>query len=231
MAGLDYLDGFDEEGGFDQQAVARAFRGMQDERRQYEARRSAQTQKMFEEGLQYLRQQRSGPTASERMFALASAFLQPRRYRGFGATLANVLPTLSALTAAENEAKTRTADDLFRFQRDYARSNLEDEGKDINTRLQELLEFAKLSKPQRGRIVTTQQGGGAYEVGDDGTVKILVAPNPGDKSFGSPVGVGGIQEGATATNPTTGQKIIFRGGQWVPLGGGGGNATGGFPGG
>lgn len=37
-----------------------------------------------------------------------------------------------------------------------------------------------------------------------------------------------IQEGATATNPKTGQKLQFKNGQWVPVGGGSGNATGGF---
>lgn len=37
-----------------------------------------------------------------------------------------------------------------------------------------------------------------------------------------------VQEGATATNPQTGEKIIFRNGQWQAAGGGGGNATGGF---
>jgi hypothetical protein len=31
---------------------------------------------------------------------------------------------------------------------------------------------------------------------------------------GSAASSGGIQEGATATNPTTGQKIVFRGGKW-----------------
>lgn len=31
---------------------------------------------------------------------------------------------------------------------------------------------------------------------------------------------GGVQEGATATNPQTGQKIQFKGGQWVPMQGG-----------
>lgn len=37
------------------------------------------------------------------------------------------------------------------------------------------------------------------------------------------------QEGQTATNPQTGEKLIFRGGQWVPVGGGVSNGTGGFP--
>ena len=40
---------------------------------------------------------------------------------------------------------------------------------------------------------------------------------------------GGIAEGATATNPQTGAKIQYRNGQWVPMGGGASNGTGGFP--
>jgi hypothetical protein len=39
---------------------------------------------------------------------------------------------------------------------------------------------------------------------------------------------GGIQEGATATNPQTNEKIIFRNGRWQPVGGSVGNGTGGF---
>lgn len=37
-----------------------------------------------------------------------------------------------------------------------------------------------------------------------------------------------IQEGATATNPQTGEKVIFRNGAWQPMGGSVGNGTGGF---
>lgn len=37
-----------------------------------------------------------------------------------------------------------------------------------------------------------------------------------------------IQDGATATNPKTGEKVKFQNGQWVPVGGGSSNATGGF---
>ena len=41
---------------------------------------------------------------------------------------------------------------------------------------------------------------------------------------------GGTQDGATATNPKTGEKVVFRNGQWQPMGGGGSNVTNGFPG-
>lgn len=46
----------------------------------------------------------------------------------------------------------------------------------------------------------------------------------------APAQAGGVSEGATATNPKTGEKIQYKGGQWVPMGGGAGNGTGGFPG-
>lgn len=62
-------------------------------------------------------------------------------------------------------------------------------------------------------------GGGVAGVNTmDGTARLLIAPNPGTAQTGSPV-AGGVQEGATATNPQTGAKIIFRNGQWQPMGG------------
>lgn len=39
---------------------------------------------------------------------------------------------------------------------------------------------------------------------------------------------GGVTEGQTATNPQTGEKIIYQGGQWVPMGGGGARVTSNF---
>ena len=44
------------------------------------------------------------------------------------------------------------------------------------------------------------------------------------------IGTPAITDGATATNPETGEKIIYRNGQWEPAGGASGNAGGGFPG-
>jgi hypothetical protein len=60
-----------------------------------------------------------------------------------------------------------------------------------------------------------------------GGISTVIAPNPGDAAPFSPVG-GVVAEGATATNPQTGEKIIFRGGQWVPTGGGASNGAGNF---
>ena len=38
----------------------------------------------------------------------------------------------------------------------------------------------------------------------------------------------GIQDGSTATNPKTGEKVVYRNGAWQPLGGGDSNVTSGF---
>jgi len=76
-------------------------------------------------------------------------------------------------------------------------------------------------------IPYTQGGGVAGYNTATGAVNTIIQPNPGGYQTGAPVG-GGFKEGQTATNPQTGEKVQFRGGQWVPMGGGSGNATGGF---
>lgn len=43
------------------------------------------------------------------------------------------------------------------------------------------------------------------------------AAAPADPAAAAPARAGGIPEGSTATNPQTGERRIFRGGQWVPL--------------
>jgi hypothetical protein len=79
---------------------------------------------------------------------------------------------------------------------------------------------------QDSKVVNTTAGGMSGMLGPNG-YQPFILPNSGEAPAGAPVS-GGVQEGATATNPQTGEKVIFKGGQWVPLGGGGGNATGGF---
>ncbi len=81
----------------------------------------------------------------------------------------------------------------------------------------QLGEYLKATEP---KIHSITEGGGLYSVDPrGGQVNTLVSPNDGSHTLGQPV-QGGVTEGATATNPQTGQKIMFQGGQWVPVAGG-----------
>lgn len=53
-------------------------------------------------------------------------------------------------------------------------------------------------------------------------------PDPNYPFMNQPQQDGGISEGATATNPETGERIVYRNGAWVPMGGAGSDAGGGF---
>jgi hypothetical protein len=85
------------------------------------------------------------------------------------------------------------------------------------------------SKYSTVKTVPYTQGGGvaAYDIAGGGITPVIV-PNPGGQQAGAPVG--GVSEGQTATNPATGEKIVFQNGQWQPVGGGVGNGAGNFPG-
>lgn len=83
--------------------------------------------------------------------------------------------------------------------------------------------YLEQTKPEIKAI----EAGGSLAAVDPRTGRAtpLILPNDGSQPA---YGASGVQEGATATNPQTGEKIMFRGGQWVPVGGGGGNVTGNF---
>ena len=85
-------------------------------------------------------------------------------------------------------------------------------------------DYLEATKPEWHSV---NEGGMGGFVGPDGSWQTVISPNPGTAQAGSPVG-GGVQEGATATNPQTGERVQFRNGAWVPMGGGGGNAPGNF---
>lgn len=57
------------------------------------------------------------------------------------------------------------------------------------------------------------------------TASVVIQPNTGAAPA---TNSSGFTEGQTATNPQTGEKVIFKGGAWVPMGGGASNGTGGF---
>lgn len=65
------------------------------------------------------------------------------------------------------------------------------------------------------KTVPMVPGGGVAGINTQtGQAQVLIKPD----GYGATTG-GGVQEGATATNPQTGAKIIFRNGQWQPMGG------------
>ena len=83
-----------------------------------------------------------------------------------------------------------------------------------------------LEKTQE-KFQAIEPGGSLYGISPDGNVREVVRANPGGAAPASPVG--SVQEGATATNPQTGEKIIYRNGRWEPMGGTAGNGGGNFP--
>lgn len=76
--------------------------------------------------------------------------------------------------------------------------------------------------------VPVQAGGAVYTNDPLNGFAPGIVPNPGNAPAGASA-QGGIQDGATATNPQTGERIIFRNGQWQPMGGTAGNGGGNFP--
>lgn len=87
--------------------------------------------------------------------------------------------------------------------------------------VQQIVQLADAFKPQERhnpQLVPFTQGGGVARYNQQtGQMETLVMPNDGGHAAGD--SVNSVQEGATATNPQTGEKIIFRGGQWQPVGG------------
>ncbi|MBZ0262977.1 MAG: hypothetical protein K8F90_20515 [Hyphomicrobiales bacterium] len=55
-----------------------------------------------------------------------------------------------------------------------------------------------------------------YGVSNEDAPSALEAPGAADPSVPAGASPSEIPEGATATNPTTGEKIVYEGGQWVP---------------
>lgn len=73
----------------------------------------------------------------------------------------------------------------------------------------------------------------AHALAQDPNDQFVATSLPGDRFYAGPksglaaalgavagTAAPGYQEGATATNPSTGQKLVFRSGQWQPLSGG-----------
>lgn len=90
----------------------------------------------------------------------------------------------------------------------------------LQATLAEAKEMQTALTAREPKYLSVPEGGGVVNVRDPNAVQQW---NSGVQAGG------GVTEGATATNPQTGERIIFRNGQWVPAtGGASGNAGGNF---
>ncbi len=114
----------------------------------------------------------------------------------------------------------RVDEDGFIGSEDAVRAQIEGIQDQLEMRLKRAVRRGDLSQADFDAIVNPQEG--RTEIVMDATGQ-PVAGATGQPQL-SPFSSAGqaqqsMQEGRTATNPQTGQKMIFRNGQWVPVGG------------
>jgi hypothetical protein len=73
-----------------------------------------------------LRERRTGPTASERLYALGAAFLQPTPYKGVAGMLANVSPVLAEQQKARREAEEAQKELALKYDLDLEKMTAEE---------------------------------------------------------------------------------------------------------
>lgn len=184
--------------------------------------------------------------AVDRYASLPAPVMEGRKGGGFGDVLralaGGVLDGVATHYGAEagySGARKRQQDIMDRAR--AAAEARQNEWQDWKQRQDYTRENQAPADPYR----TEDNVGNVWEIGADGKKRLLFADDtpkyymqgdqaiqiPNQYASGGSQGGGmasGAQEGATATNPQTGEKLMFRGGQWVPAGGGTGNGAGGF---
>ena len=132
--------------------------------------------KYWEDATKALKDKRSGPTDVERLSQLSAAFFKPTQYRGFGATLGNVLPVLAEQEKAKREDVAQQADLLDKYKlgsvEALTKQNLATIPKDKSAAL-----LAYMTKMAKGKglsgILTTSDG----KLWDKLTGAPIVAPD------------------------------------------------------
>lgn len=71
--------------------------------------------RLWDQMAEQLKARRIGPSPAEQLFNLSAAFFKPTAYRGFGATLGNVMPVL----AQQQEQQRTAADEAYDLQQKY----------------------------------------------------------------------------------------------------------------
>jgi hypothetical protein len=107
-----------------------------------------------------LRERRTGPTASERLYALGAAFLQPTAYKGIAGTLANVSPVLAAQQKARREAEEAQKELALKYDLDLAKMTADEKMKMLEGQTDlrsKILTLAAKSPKQPPRVILDTQ--------------------------------------------------------------------------
>lgn len=162
-------------------------------------------QQQLQQATEALRARRIGPSLSEQLFALSAAFAAPRHTRGFGATLANVMPVLGQTAAARRQAGQLRDDAMLELQQKYASNAVDDEQEAIKDRIGLARVMATAMKPAKARTGFNPVTGRLY-----------------DMDTGSEIPLGGAAGTGAVESKTVNGKTYYRvNDKWFALGEGG----------
>lgn len=146
---LEYLDDGEEQYG--PQDIYRSVRELEQQREAFAARQAEDRRQRFERAAAELEQRKYGPSRAEQLLALSAAFAAPRRYKGFGATLENILPVLGQTAAARRQGDQTRADAMLELEQRYAQAGMDSEANALKGREGMLRTLAALAKEKKRR--------------------------------------------------------------------------------
>lgn len=123
--------------------------GLQKEIMSSQERQRQMRAQQLQQATQMLQERRLGPSETEKLLQLSAAFLQPRQYKGFGATMQNVLPVLAQQQATERQGQNSRAEELMKLQHAYQNADAEGEMKSLDAR-GKLIKLAQQANKRRG---------------------------------------------------------------------------------
>lgn len=124
----------------------------------------------------------AGPSFSERMLQLSSAFFAPTSVRGFSGVMGNVLPVLQKQEQAQREGEIKRQDALNALTAAQLGQQEELLGQELETEL----ELAKLNRPKPSRVVgNTIINGVPSVIKQDADGNITTEPLVGEPAAGA----------------------------------------------
>lgn len=135
--------------------------------------------KYYEDARKRLQEKRSGLTSSENLAQLSAAFFKPTPYRGFSATLGNVMPVMAEQQKAIREAADQRAELLDKYEQGsveaLTKQNLASIPKDKTAAM--LAYMTKMGKAGKGPGIVVDQLRGVARRKDTGAEIMTADPD------------------------------------------------------